>query len=431
MTYYITYIKPAIRFFLVFLFLFFVLNGIFSAEKNTGDSIFIKSDTLKYTGIARELVKGMTKADFEALDTIQWLVVQPADTSWHKPKVSLLRQHTYSDLTAIIDSLAKSSMVKVLKASTTSVDGRPIYCLEIGSGTRTIVFDAGIHAREVGNPQFLLKFASELVDSYQKNDSFYVQLLQKNKLVLLPCINPDGYEAAILGKNAVRNKNLFLANQTDEKIFTAKCNANGVDLNRNFPSYSASLVWANEKIDNRRTDTVPSVNYYTGPSLGSEPETKVIMNFLMKYIPVAEKYIDFHSAGRLIYAGKPHLSDEFNEATLKTGRLIESITGYSLLGTKQEDTGRGTDGTITDFAAEIAAGYIYNENLGRIAPASSDSVIKKTSIFPYKCTVNTVETIKTSRKEGYGLLRTSSPVMHVKEWELFRLKELFLTLIVK
>ncbi len=431
MTYYITHIKLQLRCISVFIFFIFFINNGFSAEKLTNDSVLINSDTLKYDGIARELVKGISKTDFSTLGTIKWIPVYQKDTLWHRPKIHLAKQHNYNDLIAIIDSLTTSNIVKTFTASTTSVDGRPIYCLEIGTGTRTIVFDAGIHAREVGNPQFLLKFASELVDGYQRDDSFYVQLLQKNKLVMLPCINPDGYEAAILGKNAIRNKNLFLANQTDEKIFTAKCNANGVDLNRNFPSYSASLVWAIEKTDNRRTDTIPSVNYYTGPSLGSEPETKVMMSFLMKYIPVAEKYIDFHSAGRLIYAGKPHLSDEFNEASLKTGRLIQSITGYSLLGTKQEDTGRGTDGTITDFAAEVAAGYVYNEKLGRIAPAGCDTLMRKSTTYPYKCTVNTVETIKTSRKEGYGLLHTSSPAMHVKEWELFRLKDMFLTLIVE
>lgn len=78
---------------------------------------------------------------------------------------------------------------------------------------------------------------------------------------VIPALNPDGLE---------RNHRL---------------NANGVDLNRNWPSKN----WVEEN-----QDTI----YYSGKSAGSEPETKLLLNVLETYKP--QKIVSIHSPYKVI-----------------------------------------------------------------------------------------------------------------------------------
>lgn len=386
---------------------------------------------LSFPGISRILIPGMSRSQFMDVCAIQWIPLKPETEEWIPFEINLNKQHTYPEIELLINSLTGSDIAKGFVSSLLSEDGRQIYAIEIGKGSKKVVFTAGIHAREVANTQFLLKFASILVDKYEQKDEKIVDILNNYCVVMLPCVNPDGYAAAIEGNKTFYNKELFLALQKNDEIFKAKSNANGIDLNRNFPSYSSCLMWDNIELKRSFTNNSPSINYFAGFKLGSENETMVVMNFLMRNIPFAYRYIDLHSAGRLIYAGKPHLSDEFNNLCNYTGKIISNHTTYSLYGLNHEDSGRGTDGTITDFAAEIAAGFVFNDKLGRLAPPETDSLVRKVENLQYRCSVNTIETLKTSKKEGYGLLRTSTPEMHVNEWNKYKFEKLFLKLITE
>ncbi|MBX7245446.1 MAG: DUF2817 domain-containing protein [Candidatus Sumerlaeaceae bacterium] len=85
-----------------------------------------------------------------------------------------------------------------------SVEGRPIECLELGTGPDSTLIIATIHGNEnAGTP-----LVHELADRFRRNPN----LLAGRKLLIVPVANPDGYAA--------------------DKRF----NVNGVDLNRNFPA---------------------------------------------------------------------------------------------------------------------------------------------------------------------------------------------------
>jgi|GEM_PF-2467770 len=366
---------------------------------------------------------GMPVPDFNQAAAISWIPIYSRFAKWEEVDVNLKRYTLYAEFDSIINLLAASEMVRAYKASLFSADGRPLYCLEIGQGSSITVFTAGIHAREVANPQFLLKYACRMVDLYENGDSTTIRLLNENTIVILPCVNPDGYETALQGVNALCDSVLYFSKMKDREVFSSKSNAKGVDLNRNFPSYTAGVLWKNKKME-RLQFLSPSGWYYAGPYLGSENETKVAMNFLMKYIPKAQRYIDVHSAGRVVYAGKPHLSDQFNQLCYETGTQIKMITGYELFGLSKEPTGEGTDGTITDFASEIAAGFIFNPKLGRMAPMNCDTLKFKIETLAWSCSVNTIETLLL-KKNGGGLLEKSTVAMQVDEWKKYRLFLLF------
>ncbi len=423
---------------LVFLSLFVTSMLVFSTNPTTKrctesdlfhDEKSISTSDSNIEGIKKIIVHGISKEEFLDVCAIQWIKLDNDTTQYTIQRIDLDKHLTYDDFEKVIEELNKSEAVKCFSASLTSVDNRKIYSLEIGNGKRNVVFVGGVHAREVANPQFLIKFASNLANEYENQNPEIINLLSSYKIIMLPIANPDGYTACMEGLKQVKNQSLFFGKFKNSELAKAKSNANGVDLNRNFPSYSASIAWEGNKIRLGLNEIEPSLDYFAGNYLGSENETKVLMNFIMLRVPFAFRFVDFHSAGRLIYAGKPHLSDDFNDLCQKTGIIIRNITKYTLYGLNNESSGEGTDGTVTDFAAEVAAGFVYNEKLGRLAPPENDSLIKKYDKLKYPCSVNTVETLKTSKKEGFGLVQISTPKMQAEEWKKYNLEKLFFSLI--
>ena len=424
----ITKMKKQIFYFNRVLFFTIFFLG-FSYTLSSQEISKTKNDSVFYSHIKKVYAKGISKDDFLQTCFIQWNPIKNDSVKWEPFSVDISRQIRYAEFDEIIHKLSTSSIVKAYTASIKSEDGRPMYYLEIGNGPKTVTFTAGVHAREVANPQFMLKFAAQLVSEYEKGYFEIKDLLSKTKVVILPCVNPDGYEATSQGKDVIQNKNLFFAKCSNGDVYQAKSNARGVDLNRNFPSYTACLLWNGNNPSANFIRTATNTQFFAGDSLGSENETRVAMNFLMKYIPISFRYVDFHSVGRIIYSGKPHLSDSLNILCKKTGEIIAKQTKYRLLGLDDENSGDGTDGTITDFATEVATGFVYNPTLGRLAPADSTHLVRKTKTLKYSCSTNTVETLVSLFKEKKSsYLKPSTPQMHVQEWENCRLYNLFLAL---
>lgn len=85
-----------------------------------------------------------------------------------------------------------------------SVEGRPLVCLTLGNGKYIILMLASIHGNESAGTPLLNRLAEHVVAN--------PHLLTDVTLVLMPVVNPDGVEHG------------------------RRYNAQGVDLNRNFPA---------------------------------------------------------------------------------------------------------------------------------------------------------------------------------------------------
>ena len=104
----------------------------------------------------------------------------------------------------------------------------------------------------------------DLIHNPQKNP--VLSYIRSNvQLVIIPITNPWGF------------------------INTNRWNENGVNLNRNFPTYA----WAD--YDEGEDSAIGGINY-KGASAGSEPETKAMMNFIRSH-PDAVLCIDLHTNG--------------------------------------------------------------------------------------------------------------------------------------
>jgi hypothetical protein len=142
----------------------------------------------------------------------------------------------------MVNFTSLNSDIVVEKKVGTTVEGRSINALFIGKGTRYFIADAAIHGNEKLASHSLIRFAELIVQWYRTDENWQSKLTQY-KVVLIPILNPDGYVANV------------------------RENANGKDLNRQFP---------------------PDVNT-------TEPEAWALRWLMGNYTPTL--YASFHSGG--------------------------------------------------------------------------------------------------------------------------------------
>ncbi len=125
--------------------------------------------------------------------------------------------HTYTSLTSELKALAeKYPQLVTLSSAGKTVDGREIWIVELSArdvvdeNKPQLLYVSSMHGDEVVGKEMMVYFIRDLLASYG-TDERATQLLRYGRLFLIPSMNPDGTE---------RHQ---------------RFNANGVDLNRNFP----------------------------------------------------------------------------------------------------------------------------------------------------------------------------------------------------
>ena len=177
-------------------------------------------------------------------------------------------------------------MVKLVK-EIISKENNPIILLETENKKydKTILIIGVFHGEE---PQ----------GEYLINEFLKFNLSEtKNKLLFIPCLNPDG-----------KNKN-------------KRQNSNGVDLNRNFPTKN----WTN----------TGNKEYFGGNEPASEIETRFIIDILNNY--KIDAVLSIHAPFRIVNYDGPA-----NELAQK----ISELTGYPV----QEEIGYPTPGSFGNYA---------------------------------------------------------------------------------
>ena len=208
-----------------------------------------------------------------------------------------------------------------LSSAGTSYEGRDIPMITFGRGSKYIYTQANIHAREHQTTNFVLEVLDEYAYAYLTSgtyDGYNVRdLLDKFTIVLLPRVNPDGTNIAQNGFDAAKDpaavKKMIGANKGAAQW---KANAQGTDLNRNFPCYWAQL------------GTGPASENYGGPSASSAPETKAVLAAMKKYSYVC--YLDIHMAGNVIYFCNPGIDSAYYNRSKAFAQKLCSKTGYTL-----------------------------------------------------------------------------------------------------
>lgn len=137
-----------------------------------------------------------------------------------------------------------------------------------------------------------------LIEQYINKQNADSQSLFKNRMLFIPCLNPDGLE-----------------NKTRQ-------NENMIDINRNFPTKN----WEKIPFDSE---------YFGGENSSSEPETQFVMDVLEEFSP--DVILTMHAPFKIVNYDGP--ADEI-------AKEISSIIGYPV----QKDVGYPTLGSFGTYA---------------------------------------------------------------------------------
>uniref|UniRef100_A0AC34Q904 Peptidase M14 carboxypeptidase A domain-containing protein n=1 Tax=Panagrolaimus sp. JU765 TaxID=591449 RepID=A0AC34Q904_9BILA len=135
--------------------------------------------------------------------------------------------HNYTEMTKYLQQLtADYPDLCTVNSIGKSVEGRELWVLMVSKmpkhhvpGKPEFKYVANMHGNEVFGREAVLRLGKLLLMNYGKNE-YLTNLMDSTRIHLMPSMNPDGYEKAEEG---------------DEMHGPGRDNANGVDLNRNFP----------------------------------------------------------------------------------------------------------------------------------------------------------------------------------------------------
>ena len=199
-----------------------------------------------------------------------------------------------------------------------SVQGRDISLVKLGTGERKVLVVAGMHSRENITVNYTMRCIEEYARAFAEGKRYaekynVKKLLSEYTVYIVPLLNPDGLDI-IMGEGQPEYTDQPL---TEEELAEFKNTANGVNLNRNFP-----FEWGHEGINT----TTPDGRSYAGSSAGSEPEAQAIISLCADN--EFEWLLDIHCKGHLIYY-QDKVTGEMPEAS-KLARRLHSRCEFTL-----------------------------------------------------------------------------------------------------
>ncbi len=238
-----------------------------------------------------------------------------------------------------------------------SLEGRAMRMIRISgpdqpgnprSGRPQIMFNGCQHAREWVSPMTVMYIAEQLTTQYA-SDPRVRALLDSAEILVVPVVNPDGYEFTWTAGNRFWRKNR--RNNGDGTF--------GIDLNRNW-----SVGWGG----NDGSSPSTSSDTYRGPAPFSEPETQVVRNMMIAEARVRAS-IDFHSYSQLILspwgytAQLPPDAADFDRLNLIIQAAVQGVHGFQYAAGPTATTIYIASGTASDYSYGQFGGYGYGVEL--------------------------------------------------------------------
>jgi hypothetical protein len=180
----------------------------------------------------------------------------------------LVNHHTNEQLLDVIKKVNEKcpDITYVYDLGLKSVSGMPLRVIAFSdnpnvheAGEPEFKYVGNMHGNEVIGRELMLELIVQLCDQYQQNNENVVQLIKSTRIHLLTTMNPDGWNISVTnelnnlrlsGKNQYKNVAEMLYDHGVQDWFAGRQNANGVDLNRNFPDldeYEYKYIEMNKK----------------------------------------------------------------------------------------------------------------------------------------------------------------------------------------
>ena len=217
-----------------------------------------------------------------------------------------------------------------------SAYGREIYAVKIGRGEQTIHLNGSHHAREWMTSSLLMEMIDVylMFDRYEYNLKGYDvhDLLDEVSIWFVPMLNPDGVTLQQQGLTAFPSSThapLIKMNYGSGDFTRWKANAEGIDLNRQYP-----MLW--EEVEH--SPKSPAYMNFKGTAPLQASEARALYDFTNEIKP--DVTLAYHSSGEIIFW-------HFNQpdAQAKTDKvyadLVSNITGYGLVKPNVQTSGSG------------------------------------------------------------------------------------------
>jgi hypothetical protein len=215
---------------------------------------------------------------------------------------------SYTDYVAIMEAFASNypSLCR-LETIGTSIYGKLVLALKISDNVQTdepepdVFYSSSIHGDELGGFILMLRLADSLLTSYSTSARIK-NLVDDLEIWINPLANPDGaYRTGNTISSPTRN------------------NANGIDLNRNFPDpMDQSIIPEKENIDMmefmRKHRFVISANFHGGAEVVNYPWDRWLSKYHADDVwfnSISRAYADTVHA----YCETDYMSDEVNGVT--------------------------------------------------------------------------------------------------------------------
>lgn len=208
----------------------------------------------------------------------------------------------------------------------TSVLGRNLYYLRLGTGPRQVFYNAAHHAIEWITTVLLMKFAENFLKAYSTGSRIrgynVREIWNQSSIYIVPMVNPDGVDLVL---NGLSPTNPYYADllrwNTTGRPFSQVWSANirGVDLNRNYPA-----SWEEAKAQEEALGIFgPGPTRYGGPYPLSEPESSAMVSFTRTHD--FRLALAYHSQGRVIYWNYLNLAPP---ESLTIANAFARVSGY-------------------------------------------------------------------------------------------------------
>lgn len=235
--------------------------------------------------------------------------------------------YTYETMTSNIKTLAQKypGLVQYRSIGKTPY-GRDIWAVKLGRGDATVLYNASHHAREWMTTNIVMEMIDQYSERYVSNgtmDGYNVaNVLNNTSIWFVPMTNPDGVVLQQKGLSAFptsAHANLIKMNGGSKDFKRWKSNAQGVDLNRQYPAR-----W--EQISNNAK--APSYKDYKGSAPLVTKEAKAVS--ALTYLVDPEITNSYHTAGRILYYHFNYGTNTF-EGDKTLGTTLANMTGYRLI----------------------------------------------------------------------------------------------------